>query len=663
MDKPILEAINSPEDLKKLPSSALPSLAQEIRERIISVVHANGGHLASNLGVVELTIALHRVFQSPTDQLIWDVGHQCYTHKLLTGRREQFHTIRKKGGISGFPKRSESDHDIMETGHSSTSISAALGSLMARRIQGDTLGKVISIIGDGALTGGMAFEGLNHAGHLGKDLIVIYNDNNWSISPNVGGLSLNSNLSKLSAYVSRLTATPFYQSIRDKIDLGIQGIPVLGYKMYNLVVRLKKAMKAVFLKETLFSELGFEYLGPVDGHSIRRLTDLFQAAKKIQKPLLIHVVTQKGRGYSLAEGDPTAYHGVSPVTNVDGKIERKSALSWTEAVSAALIDLAEKDKKIVAVTAAMAEGTGLAAFRRRFPKRFFDVGISEQHGVTFAAGLTLSGLKPVVSIYSTFMQRAVDQVIHDVALPQLPVLFLLDRSGLVSSDGETHQGAYDIALFRSVPGLSILAPGFREEIPGMLSWAMQISSPCMIRFPKEACPAAPPDIEPFSKPFQPGKGVFLRSGRGAVLIASLGALSLKALGAAEILDREKIGVDILHLNTVKPFDEEHFLSLTHPYQTIIMVEDGTKQGGLGELIASLLQKIPDSPEFRHLGIPDRLLTQADREELLSMCGLDSEGIADLVRATLVPSAPERVVTGELSLSPSRSINPTESRLS
>lgn len=642
----ILEGINSPEDLKKLPPHQLPALAREIRERIISVVQKNGGHLASNLGVVELTIALHRVFDSPRDQLIWDVGHQCYTHKLLTGRRKEFHTLRKKGGLSGFPKRSESDHDIMETGHSSTSISVSLGSLMARRLNGDREEKVISIIGDGALTGGMAFEALNHAGHLGEDLIVVYNDNNWSISPNVGGLSLNSNLSKLSAYVSRLTATPFYQSVRDKIDRGIKGIPVLGYRIFNLVMRLKKVMKAVVLKETLFSELGFEYLGPVDGHSISRLTDLFKAARKIRKPVLIHVVTQKGKGYSLAEGDPAAYHGVSPVTNVDGKIEQKSALTWTEAVSASLIDAARDDQRIVAVTAAMAEGTGLAAFRRNFPGRFFDVGISEQHGVTFSAGLALSGMRPVVAIYSTFMQRAVDQLIHDVALPGLPVLFLLDRSGLVSSDGETHQGLYDIPLFRSVPGLAMLAPGFLEEIPGMITFALNSSFPTIIRFPKEPCPPAPAGLSAFQGPFLPGRGIFLRQHRGTVLLLSLGAMSSRALAAADMVEREGTGVDVLHLPSIKPFDEGWFTSICTPYDTILMVEDGSSKGGMGELIAEILQRIPGSPVYRHTGAPDAFLGQATREELLRSCGLDVEGIADSLRAILSGSPDQTRERGE-----------------
>lgn len=627
----ILDTIDSPDDLKALSPGALPVLAGEIRERIISVVQKNGGHLASNLGVVELTIALHRVFSTPGDQIIWDVGHQCYTHKLLTGRRERFDTIRLKDGLSGFPKRSESEHDAMETGHSSTSISAGLGALTGKRLMGDTAGKVVSVIGDGALTGGIAFEALNHAGHLGKDLIVVFNDNNWSISPNVGGLSINSNLSKLSSYVSGLTATPLYQSIRNRIDRGIRGIPVLGIKLFELVMRFKKALKAVFLKETIFSELGFEYVGPVDGHSISKLVEVLEAVKKLDKPVVVHVVTQKGRGFSLAEGDPASYHGVSPVTNIDGKIERKRAVTYTELFAESLLAEAEKDASIAAISAAMCEGTGLSAFRHRWPDRFFDVGISEQHAVTFAAGLALAGVRPVVAIYSTFMQRAVDQVIHDVALPSLPVTFCLDRAGLVGADGETHQGVYDMPLFLPVPGLTILAPAGSEEVPLMLTYALGLGAPAVIRYPKEAALSLGKAGE---EPVVTGRGVFLRQGRGELLIIGFGAVVSYCLSAADMLEREGFGIDVCNLRFARPLDEQWLFDSCRRYKTVILVEDGSSRGGLGEYLASLFARYQPATDYSHIGVPDAFLPHASRDELLEMCGLDPAGIAHRVRVKM-----------------------------
>lgn len=623
-----LDTIDSPDDVKKLETKDLPILAAEIRERIISVVRKNGGHLASNLGVVELTIALHRCFSTPDDKIIWDVGHQCYTHKLLTGRREQFSSIRKKDGLSGFPKRSESVHDTIETGHSSTSISSALGVLTGERLSGDQKGKVIAVIGDGALTGGMAFEALNHAGHLGRDLIVVYNDNNWSISPNVGGLSLNSNLSKLSSYVSRLGASSFYQSIRNKIDRGIRGIPFLGVTLFSLYLRLKKALKAAVLKETIFSELGFEYIGPVDGHSFKRLTDAFSAAKRLDRPVVIHTVTKKGKGDLQAEGDPTAFHGVSPVINTNGKLDTRHVLSYTEAFSEALLVAAEGDERIVAVTPAMAEGSGLAPFRQSFPKRFFDVGISEQHAVTFSAGLALSGMRPVCAIYSTFMQRAVDQLIHDVALPGLPVIFCLDRAGLVGSDGETHQGLYDIALCRSIPGLTIMAPAFREEFSMMMDYALSLEAPVLIRYPKDAAQNYGGDD---LAPMQSGQGCFLREGRSDTLIISFGAMTVPALDAANRLEQESFPVDIYHLRFAKPLHEAALLSAMKGYRKILFVEDASAKGGLGELLENICSNLDDAPAFFHIGAPDSFLPHASRGELLRSCGLDGEGIADAVQ--------------------------------
>ncbi|MBN2874140.1 MAG: 1-deoxy-D-xylulose-5-phosphate synthase, partial [Spirochaetales bacterium] len=447
----MLENLNGPGDVKRLSTRELHGLAAEIRALIIRTVAVNGGHLASNLGVVELTLALHRVFSTPTDSIVWDVGHQCYAHKIITGRAAAFGSIRRSGGLSGFPKRSESVHDAFEAGHASTSISAALGILAANTAQGAG-GAVVAVVGDGALTGGMAWEALSHAGQLGLPLIVVLNDNTMSISPNVGALS---------SYLSRLSATARYQRVRRLLDKIILGVPFVGTRLHPLVLRLKHAVKAVFFKESLFAELGFEYAGPIDGHNIQLLCDVFKEARAIRRPVVIHVVTKKGKGHVQAEEDPSAYHGVSPSLSSDPLDPADPAITvsapaprrptFTEAFGQAMLDAAALDKRVVAVVAAMSSGTGLAGFQQRYSDRFYDVGIAEEHAVTFAAGLATGGMKPVVAIYSTFMQRVLDQVHHDVALAGRHVIFAVDRSGAVPDDGETHQGLYDAQAFRAVP--------------------------------------------------------------------------------------------------------------------------------------------------------------------------------------------------------------------
>ncbi len=628
--KTILSRIKSPEDIKKLSLSELPVLAGEIRERIINVTHKNGGHLASNLGVVELTIAMHRVFSSPEDQFVWDVGHQCYTHKIITGRNDRFDTIRKKDGLSGFPKRSESIHDPVETGHASTSISAALGILSGKNIQ-NKKGKVIAVIGDGAITGGIAFEALNHAGQLKKDLIIIYNDNNMSISRNVGGLSSNSNISRATSYVSRLTATRGYQRIRDMIDKGLLKIPLLGYRIFQGVMRLKKGIKAVFLKETLFTELGFEYVGPLDGHSLSMLIKVLENVKKLRKPVVVHVVTQKGKGFKLAEDNPVRYHGIGPMTSVDGKIEEKSGLSFTDAFADALIDAAGKSDNVVAVSAAMTKGTGLSLFQNKFPDRLFDVGIAEQHAVTFSAGLAASGLHPVAAIYSTFMQRAVDQVIHDVALPGLPVVIAMDRSGLVPGDGETHQGVFDIPIFRAVPGIEILSPASKDEMSAMLRYSLELGSPVIIRYPKAECPLSFPGTETV---IEKGKGIFTRKRDGEVLIAATGGLVGEAMKASDDLEQQGITADVYNIRFIKPLDENHIVEIISGYETVFFIEEGAGKGGVGEYTASLLRKNGVDTTFRHLHVPDSFIPQGVRSELLKYCGLDSESISASVASSL-----------------------------
>lgn len=469
----LLAQIHEPQDLRALDYAQLNALAAEIRACIVATVSRNGGHLASNLGVVELTIALHRVFNSPFDKIVWDVGHQCYTHKLLTGRFAEFSTLRRAGGIAGFPKHSESLHDAFDTGHASTSISAALGLLAGDRLRGGK-NRAVAVIGDGALTGGLAYEALSHAGQLGLPLVVILNDNKMSIGPNVGGLS---------KYLSRLSMKARYQRFRRKFDAMVKGLPFVGEALFDTVVRLKRAVKAVFYTDNFFVDLGFEYVGPIEGHQIQRLEQVFRDVRKLDQPVVIHVITRKGKGYTFAEDDPGRYHGVSSFS-VDGGITAVSGSgaagqagggTFTEAFSAAVLEAAIRDERVVAITAAMEKGTGLSPFKAQFPRRFFDVGIAEAHAVTFAAGLAAQGLRPVAAVYSTFMQRAMDQVIHDMSLQGLPVIFALDRAGFVSDDGETHQGLFDISLFRSVPGMTILAPAGAGELKAMLDWALAAS--------------------------------------------------------------------------------------------------------------------------------------------------------------------------------------------
>ncbi len=618
---PILDQINSPGDLKCLTFRELSSLAGEIRNVIMKVVSNNGGHLASNLGVVELTLALHRVFDSPVDKIIWDVGHQSYSHKIITGRRDRFHTLRKSGGLSGFPKRSESLHDPVETGHSSTSISSALGILIGQQMSGRQ-GKVVAVIGDGALTGGMAYEALNQAGHLNNDLIIVVNDNNMSIGDNIGAIS---------SYLSRLTATRLYQNFRKRFDRGVEQIPIIGKEISQIIYRLKKGLKALLFRESFFSDLGFDYIGPIDGHNIRLLVNVFRNVKKLDKPTVIHVSTVKGKGYIPAEGDPTLYHGVSPFSIVDGKVETKGLLTFTEAFSGIITRLAEEDEKIVAVTAAMTDGTGLRLFQTLYPGRFFDVGIAEQHAVTFASGLAISGQRPIVAIYSTFMQRAVDQVIHDVALPELPVIFAVDRAGLVGPDGETHQGVFDISIFRSVAGLTILAPANMEEMEIMFRYALALGKPVMIRFPKAACG---PELKALSAPLVRGRGVFVQQRRDEVLIITLGGLISEALSASRLLNGLKISADVYNLRFIKPLDVDYLIDLVACYRLVYFCEEGSSSGGVGEYIASLLKQKKLETGFFHLGVPDRFIPQGTRSELLTLCGLDANHIAAAIEQSL-----------------------------
>jgi 1-deoxy-D-xylulose-5-phosphate synthase len=618
---PLLDTIRTPHDLHRLGFEQLERLAQEIRGLITDVVGRNGGHLASNLGAVELTLALHRAFHSPMDKIIWDTGHQCYTHKLITGRKTRFHTLRQLGGMSGFPKRSESCHDIVDTGHASTSISAALGILTGQRLTG-VGGKVVAVIGDGALGGGLALEALNQAAHTVKDLIIVLNDNKKSIGDNVGALSY---------YLSRLTASRLYQTFRRRFDRGVAQLPLIGPELTHYIQRLKKGLKALFLRETLFSDLGFEYVGPFDGHNLRLLVRILSAVRKLDKPVVVHVCTVKGKGYSPAEGDPTFYHGVAPFSIVDGKVETKETPTYTEAFSGVIAALGEEDERIVAITAAMANGTGLRLFQSRFPRRFFDVGIAEQHAVAFASGLARSGLKPVVAVYSTFLQRAVDQVIHDVALPGLPVVFAVDRAGLVGADGETHQGTFDIALFRAVPGLSILAPAGKEEMEAMFRYALGRGGPVLIRYARAPCLTPMPCAV---QPLLEGRGLMLLQNKGQVLLVSFGALLQEALAAAEQLAALHIRADVYNLRFIQPLDLEHLVSLFYRYQLVCLCEEGCLQGGVGERLAAALKERRAAVPFLHLGLPNRFVPHGTRRQLLEMYGLDGRSLAVNVEQAL-----------------------------
>ncbi|MDR0399853.1 MAG: 1-deoxy-D-xylulose-5-phosphate synthase [Treponema sp.] len=620
----ILPRIRGPEDLKLLTVPEFSRLALEIRRLIIDTVKKNGGHLASNLGVVELTIALHAVFESPRDKIVWDVGHQCYAHKLLTGRYAAFSSLRRRGGLAGFPKRGESPHDAFNTGHASTSISAALGFLAGNRILGEG-GMAVAVIGDGALTGGAAYEALSHAGQLGLPLVVVLNDNKMSIGPNVGGLS---------KYLSRLSMKAKYQLFRRTFDAMVQRIPLVGEPLNEGIRRLKRAVKAVFYTDNFFVDLGFEYVGPIGGHHISSLIRVFQDLRKLGRPVVIHVITRKGKGHDDAEEDPGTYHGVSApaLPSLSGNRD------FTEVFGRSLLAAAGGDSRIAAVTAAMEKGTGLSAFKGAFPNRFFDVGIAEEHALVFAAALAARGLKSVAAIYSTFIQRGVDQVIHDAALQKLPVILALDRAGFVGEDGETHQGLFDISLFRPVPGMRILSPAGAEELDLMLAWALERAAepggPIAIRYPKGAAPAGNPA---FSLPLVEGRGVWV-SGSGEspgevpaaarVCLAFTGGLYGEVLKAAEILAGRGIRADCYNLRFLKPVDEDYLVSIMDRYGLTVFVEEGIREGGFGEYALALARRRNIGGRVLAMAVEGDFEGLGTRQELLGMSSLDGEGIAD-----------------------------------
>ncbi|MGP1438767.1 MAG: 1-deoxy-D-xylulose-5-phosphate synthase [Treponema sp.] len=616
----LLDKIKDPSDLKHLNKKELKLLCGEIREEILNVVAVNGGHLSSNLGVVELTISLHRVFSTPIDTIIWDVGHQAYAHKLITGRYKAFHTLRQKDGISGFPKREESEHDAFNTGHASTSISAAIGisqSLFLQEIEGS----VVAIIGDGALTGGMAFEAISFAGELRKPLIVILNDNQMSISKNTGALS---------QYLSRFTMHSGYQNFKYYFDSFVNSIPLIGKKISRAIYAMKKGIKSVFYKHNIFVELGFEYVGPLDGHNITVLEKVLKNVKKLKSPVVVHVKTIKGKGYTFAEENPQTFHGTPPFNLLDGVSKKSKEITFTQSFSKHLIQYAKDYEKIVAITAAMASGTGLLAFKQAFPKRFFDVGIAEQNAVTFAAGLATRGMLPVVAIYSTFLQRSVDQIIHDVALQGLHVIFAVDRAGAVPHDGETHQGAFDISLFRCVPNVSILSPASDTEMKLMLEWALNEKGAIIIRYPKKSCPK---DCPSFSSNIVKGRGIFAKCNENSdILLICLGSIYQEVSEASNKLKKEGVDVDIYNIRFIKPIDDEYLIQITKKYSHIFIFEDGAKIGGIGEYIESLILKsdINNRRKTHVLAFPDTFLAQGTREDILMQANLSSFLIAQFI---------------------------------
>jgi len=609
----LLDSINSPEDVKRLKAEDLIRLAGELRETIIRTVSVNGGHLASNLGVVELTLALHYVFDSPKDKIVWDVGHQSYSHKLITGRREQFSTIRKENGLSGFPKREESVHDAFNTGHSSTSISAALG-ILEGRDRNEEAFKVIAVIGDGALTGGLALEGLNHAGHLKKDLIVILNDNEMSISQNVGALS---------AYMNRILSGEFYRRFRKETKSFLQGIPKLGMPMAKMAQKVEELIKGLILPGILFEELGFEYFGPIDGHNIELLIDTLKTVRASGSPTLVHVMTKKGKGYEFSEKDPCIFHGIGPFELETGsQLGPKGAVTYSAAFGRILADIAATDRRIIAISAAMREGTGLECFAEEHPDRFYDVGIAEPHATTFAAGLATRGLRPVVAIYSTFLQRAYDEIIHDVCLQNLPVIFAIDRAGIVGEDGPTHNGLYDISYLRHIPNLVLMAPRDGNEMRKMFEFAVRHKGPLAIRYPRGKVPDAHMPCAEVAL----GRAELLREGPDLVLLA-LGCCVLPALRAAERLAQVGVHASVINARFVKPLDSEMILSVASRIPMVITIEENMLQGGFGSSVVELLSDSEmNHVKVKRLGIDDTFIEQGKPDSMRAKYGLDENGI-------------------------------------
>ncbi|SKA93056.1 1-deoxy-D-xylulose-5-phosphate synthase [Thiothrix eikelboomii] len=613
----MLESIQSPADLRRLEADALPDLCQEIRDFLLSSVSTGGGHFSSNLGTVELTVALHYVFNTPQDRLVWDVGHQAYAHKILTGRRELMHSIRQAEGLAGFPKRSESPYDTFGVGHSSTSIAAALGMALAAKQKGEAW-QAIAVIGDGAMTAGMAYEALNHAGDLDADLLVVLNDNEMSISPNVGALR---------KYLTRLLSGRMYSSMRENGKKVLSSSKSLS----KLAKLTEEHMKGMVLPGTLFEEMGFKYYGPIDGHDVSEMVSVMRNLSQIKGPRLLHVITQKGKGYEPAEDDPCTYHGVTPFNLKTGLVAGKKAATptYTEVFGAWLCDMAALDQRLVAITPAMREGSGLVKFAEQYPERYFDVGIAEQHAVTLAAGLACEGMKPVVAIYSTFLQRAYDQLIHDVAIQNLPVVFAIDRAGLVGADGPTHSGNYDLSYLRCIPNMLVMTPAHEDECRQMLFTAFQQKGPCAVRYPRGKGIGVLP--EKTMQALAIGKGELLREGHSGIAILLFGSLLAEAQQAADSLD-----ASLVNMRFVKPLDESLIQTMVKSHTLLVTLEDNAVQGGAGSAVNEYLTRAGLTVRVLNLGIPDTYIEHALREQQLVACELDAASLIRRIRASYAP---------------------------
>ncbi|MDH3325997.1 MAG: 1-deoxy-D-xylulose-5-phosphate synthase [Gammaproteobacteria bacterium] len=603
---PLLDNINSPDDLRDLSELKLPDLAAELRQFILESVGETGGHLSSGLGAVELTIALHYVYNTPEDRLIWDVGHQSYPHKILTGRKNQMHTMRKQDGLCGFPKRDESEYDTFGTGHSSTSISAALGMALAAKVQNINR-HVVGVIGDGALTGGMAFEALSHAGALDTDMLVVLNDNDMSISPNVGGLS---------NYLAKILTGKLYSQVRESSKKVLKSMPTMS----EIARRTEEHVKGMVVPGTLFEELGFNYIGPIDGHDLPMLLSTLRSLREFKGPQFLHIVTKKGKGYAPAEENPCAFHGVGPFNHETGLLAKSNSSSptYTQVFGSWLCDMAAANSNLVAITPAMREGSGMVEFSEKFPDRYYDVGIAEQHAVTLAAGLACDGIKPIVAIYSTFLQRGYDQLIHDVAIQDLPILFAIDRAGLVGPDGPTHAGSFDISFMRCIPNIVIMAPSDENECRQMLYTGYMHNGPAAVRYPRGKGPGV--NVKTIMTKLPIGKADIRRKGKDIAILA-FGPMLSPALEAAE-----RLNATVVNMRFVKPLDEKMVIDMAHQHSILVSIEDNAIAGGAGSAINELLASMSHSPTILNLGLPDKFVEHGERDVLLRDCGLDKAGI-------------------------------------
>jgi 1-deoxy-D-xylulose-5-phosphate synthase len=615
-DTPVLDKINKANDIKKLSSGEIQALPKEIREFLIEHISATGGHLASNLGSVELTIALHLIMNFPEDKLVFDVSHQGYTHKILTGRKDGFDSLRQYQGMSGFLSRNESECDAFGAGHASTSISAALAMAKARDLNGGH-NKVAAVIGDGSMTGGLALEGMNNASSLKSNLTIILNDNKMSISPNVGGMSME---------LSKLRTSPRYTGLKDDITQSLEKIPVYGDKIVAHIRRTKNGMKQLFIPGMLFEEVGIMYLGPVDGHNINDMVEVFKRAFEFNGPILVHVVTKKGKGYSPAEKHPARFHGTSPFDLATGIPKKRTKPGYTDIFSTVMMKMGDRDKKVCAITAAMETGTGLKRFHAAYPERFFDVGIAEEHAVTFAAGLASEGLKPVFAVYSTFLQRAYDEIMHDVCIQRLHVVFAIDRAGIVGQDGVTHQGIFDLSYLLTMPGLTVMAPKNKWELSDMLKFALNMDSPVAIRYPKGE---AYEGLEEFRAPIKYGKSEKIYEG-GHILLYSIGSMTKTAVEVRNILMEHGICASLVNARFAAPLDKRFILDAKDRYDLIVTMEENVVSGGFGEHVTEFLSEARFKGRIMNIGIPDEFVTHGDRKTLLRVLGLDSISIADRI---------------------------------